>query len=126
MELKYPYILIIGLIVIAVLIFLSFFQKKKYSDGKKLSGLLGIEESAYYKRKIIIFKMLNVAIAFVLGLMFSVGLAFLLEFLDKTIKTEQDVEELLGLPVFGLISPLSEDVLNGNQITERRRKQSSK
>lgn len=89
MELKYPYILIIGLIVIAVLIFLSFFQKKKYSDGKKLSGLLGIEESAYYKRKIIIFKMLNVAIT--ATYIVAIALGFFL--LAKPYKVATEVEE---------------------------------
>jgi len=46
---------------------------------------------------------LNMALAFVLGLMVSMGLAFLLEFLDTSIKTEQDVERELGLPVLGAI-----------------------
>ena len=67
-------------------------------------------------------KMLNVAIAFVLGLMVSIGLAFLLEFLDKTVKTEQDVEELTGLPVIGLVSPISENELNGELKTSSRRR----
>ena len=46
---------------------------------------------------------LNMAIAFVVGLMAGVGLAFLLEFLDNTVKTEQDIEKLLGLPVLGTV-----------------------
>lgn len=45
----------------------------------------------------------NVLIAFVVGLMVSIGLAFLLEFLDKTIKSTKDVEDILGLPVLGVI-----------------------
>lgn len=49
---------------------------------------------------------LNIAIAAVIGLMLGVGLAFLLEYLDTTIKTEQDVEELLNLPIIGMISPI--------------------
>lgn len=48
-------------------------------------------------------KKLNVMIAFVVGLMASVGLVFLLEYLDNTIKTTNDVEKLLGIPVLGLI-----------------------
>ncbi|MFS8629731.1 MAG: Wzz/FepE/Etk N-terminal domain-containing protein, partial [Bacillales bacterium] len=43
--------------------------------------------------------LLNIAIAMVVGLMAGVGLAFLLEFLDNTIKTEQDVEQYLDAPV---------------------------
>jgi capsular polysaccharide biosynthesis protein len=53
--------------------------------------------------------MLNMAIAFVVGLMASVGIAFLLEYLDNTIKSEQDIEKLLGLPVLGAVSDLSSE-----------------
>jgi capsular polysaccharide biosynthesis protein len=49
---------------------------------------------------------LNMAIAFVVGLMTGVGIAFLLEYLDNTIKTEQDIEKLLELPVLGVISTI--------------------
>lgn len=48
-------------------------------------------------------KALNVAIAFFLGLMVSIGLVFLLEYMDNTIKTESDVEKYLDIPVIGMI-----------------------
>ena len=48
--------------------------------------------------------LLNIAIALVVGLMAGVGLAFLLEYLDNTVKTEQDIEKILGLPVLGTIA----------------------
>ncbi len=48
-------------------------------------------------------KMMNVAIAGVLGVMVSVGLVFVLEFLDRTVKTPTDVERHLGLPIIGAI-----------------------
>lgn len=48
-------------------------------------------------------KTTNVLIAFVVGLMVSIGLAFLLEYLDNTIKTSTDVENILGIPVLGLV-----------------------
>ncbi|WP_240378155.1 YveK family protein [Bacillus piscicola] len=47
--------------------------------------------------------LLNMAIAFVVGLMAAVGIAFLLEYLDNTFRTEEDVEQELGLPVLGSI-----------------------
>jgi capsular polysaccharide biosynthesis protein len=48
-------------------------------------------------------KITNIVIAFVVGLMASIGLAFLLEFMDNSIKTSSDVEKLLGIPVLGII-----------------------
>jgi capsular polysaccharide biosynthesis protein len=51
---------------------------------------------------------LNIAIAFFMGLMLSVGIVFLMEYLDNTVKSQDDVEKLLGIPVIGII-PLVED-----------------
>ncbi|MFL0163646.1 YveK family protein [Candidatus Clostridium helianthi] len=48
-------------------------------------------------------KKLNIAIAFLLGLMVSVGLSFLLEFLDSTFKSKEQLEQILGVPVIGAI-----------------------
>lgn len=58
--------------------------------------------------------MINIAIAFVVGLMASVGLAFLLEYLDNTVKKEEDVEKLLGLPVLGIVARMDEEEI-GNK-----------
>lgn len=46
---------------------------------------------------------INIAISFMIALMAGVGVAFLLEYLDHTIKTPQDVEKYLELPVIGVI-----------------------
>lgn len=53
-------------------------------------------------------KKMNISIAFLLGLMVSVGLCFLLEFMDNSFKNKEQVEQELGIPVIGLI-PLMED-----------------
>jgi capsular polysaccharide biosynthesis protein len=46
---------------------------------------------------------MNTAIAGVLGLMLAIGLAFLLEFMDTSVKSEEDVARHIGLPVLGTI-----------------------
>ena len=66
---------------------------------------------------------LNMAIGAVIGLMLGVGIAFLLEYLDTSIKNEKDIEELLQLPVLGLISPIPEDdAINTKSMIQNRRK----
>ncbi|MGE7624979.1 YveK family protein [Viridibacillus sp. NPDC096237] len=50
---------------------------------------------------------LNMAIGALIGLMVGVGIAFLIEYLDKTIKTEQDVSEIVELQILGLVSPIT-------------------
>lgn len=55
--------------------------------------------------------MLNIAIALVLGVMLGVGVAFLLEYLDTSIRTVEDIENKLGVTVIGAISTMeTEDV----------------
>lgn len=54
-------------------------------------------------------KKLNIAIAFLLGIMISTGVIFLIEYMDNTIKTEDDIEKYLGLPVIGIIPKNLED-----------------
>lgn len=63
---------------------------------------------------------LNIAIALVVGLMAGVGLAFLLEYFDNTIKDEQDIEKYLDLPVLGAISTIEEEKVkkNNKQVIE--------
>lgn len=51
---------------------------------------------------------INLAIAFVVGLMVSVGFAFLFDYLDNTIKTEDDLQGLLDLPILGAVSEIKE------------------
>jgi capsular exopolysaccharide synthesis family protein len=45
----------------------------------------------------------NMIIAVVVGLALGIGLAFLIEYLDTSVKTMQDVESTLGVPVLAVI-----------------------
>ncbi|MDN4495155.1 YveK family protein [Ureibacillus aquaedulcis] len=69
-------------------------------------------------------KMLNIAIGAVIGLMIGLGLAFLIEYMDTTIKTEQDVEDILGLPIIGLVSKIPDDepLASTDKLSRSRRK----
>lgn len=48
-------------------------------------------------------KKLNILIAFVLGLMVGVGIVLLLEYLDNTFKSREELEKTLELPIIGAI-----------------------
>lgn len=54
-------------------------------------------------------KKMNIAIAFLLGLMVSVGLVFLLEYIDNTFKSKENLERELNIPVLGLIPSCDEE-----------------
>lgn len=45
----------------------------------------------------------NAILAFVLGSILGVGLAFLVEYLDDSVRTKEDIERASGLPAVGLI-----------------------
>jgi capsular polysaccharide biosynthesis protein len=51
-------------------------------------------------------KMLNIAMGVVIGIVIGIGLAFLIESLDTTIKDEKDVENVLGRPIIGLVASI--------------------
>jgi capsular exopolysaccharide synthesis family protein len=59
----------------------------------------------------------NLIIGFVISLVMGISLAFILEYLDHTVKTEDEVKKLLGIPILGLIPRFE---TNG---TGRRKKQ---
>lgn len=47
--------------------------------------------------------LLNLTLGLILGLALGIGLAFFQEYLDKTLKTADDVEQLLRLPALGVL-----------------------
>jgi capsular polysaccharide biosynthesis protein len=47
--------------------------------------------------------LLNTLIAFLLGTVLGVGLALLLELLNRPVRSASDVRDMLGIPVLGTI-----------------------
>ena len=83
---------------------------------------------------------LNLAIGLVLGIMVGVGLAFLLELLDRTVKDDKFVTETLELTILGTVPQMTQKELaatiqkkpniplikkpNGDKMAESRRSRS--
>jgi capsular exopolysaccharide synthesis family protein len=57
-------------------------------------------------------KLIIIALAGLVGFSLGTGAAYLLEFLDKTVKTASDIERIFSLPVIGYISEISENGSN--------------
>lgn len=70
---------------------------------KKVDSVSIVDEAVAPANPVKPNKMLNILIALLVGLMAAGGLAFLLEYLDNTIKTSEEAENILGIPVLGLI-----------------------
>ncbi|MFU8795206.1 MAG: polysaccharide biosynthesis tyrosine autokinase, partial [Dethiobacteria bacterium] len=60
----------------------------------------------------------NMIIAAMIGLIAAVGLVFVIDYADQTIKESEEAEKLLGLPVVGVITKVDGKTLNGrNEFT---------
>ncbi|MBD7970562.1 YveK family protein [Paenibacillus gallinarum] len=58
---------------------------------------------------------LNLMIGFIVSLMAGVGLSFVLEYLDDTIKTEEDVKEFLEMPTLAMITKVNHNEQESSQ-----------
>lgn len=61
--------------------------------------------------------LLNIIIGWLLGAMIGVGTAFLLEFMDKTVKDERFITDTLGWSTLGNVSEMTEDELHAKMKT---------
>ena len=50
--------------------------------------------------------LMNTGLAAFMGLMLAAGIAFLVEYMDDTLKTPDDVEQVLGVPVLGFVAEM--------------------
>lgn len=64
---------------------------------------------------------LNIGIFIVAGLVIAVGLSFLLEYLNNTIRDEQDIENILEIPTIAVIPIIAEQELKGLSTISRSR-----
>ena len=78
-------------------------QEARIAQASTISSVQVVDPAITPKIPIKPNKKKNLALGFILGLMLGVGLAFLLDYMDQTIKTTEDVKEKLGLNVFGII-----------------------
>lgn len=64
---------------------------------------------------------INILISFLVGLLLAVGFVFLLEYLDDTLKTEDELEKELGIPALAVISKIKkEEVRSSKQTTSQK------
>ena len=76
---------------------------KEVQRISKASGVEVIDKAIVPEEPIKPNKIMNIAIAMLLGVMVSVFVIFLTEALNTSIKEPKDIEEKLGIPVFGVV-----------------------
>jgi uncharacterized protein involved in exopolysaccharide biosynthesis len=85
------------------LLLLEKYQEARINEVMELGDIRIIDKALAPDEPIKPNQKLNLAIGGVLGVMLGVMLVFFMEYLDNTIKTADDIERYLGLPVLGLI-----------------------
>jgi len=99
----------------------SKYEEYRITEAVQAAGISIVDKAVVPTSPVKPKKTQNVAIAGMLGLMIGVGLTLLIEFLDTTLKTPEDIERYLGLPVVGSIPVFD---TNGQSKTRRQHKRS--
>jgi len=91
------------------------YEQIRLSEAQTVSTVMTIDPAVVPTEPVSPQVLRNTALAAMVGLMLAVGVIFLIEALDDTIKTPEDVKRNLGLPVLGIIA--KHELVDGNPIT---------
>jgi len=83
---------------------LESYEGLRREEARSTSNVIQIEPATRPEDPVRPRTMLNTLLAAVVGGMISLGVVFLIEYLDDTVKTLDEVEQALGLPVIGTIA----------------------
>ncbi|MBN1348929.1 polysaccharide biosynthesis tyrosine autokinase [candidate division KSB1 bacterium] len=78
-------------------------EEAKIAEAEKVGNIRIIDPAQIPRFPVEPRKALNLIVGFILGLSIGMGLAFLITFLDSSIKTSEEVEQLTNLSVLGTI-----------------------
>lgn len=84
----------------------SKYEEMRISESMKVSDVYVIDKAIMPDKPIKPRKLLNTAIAGILGMFVAVGYAFVLEYTDTTIKSPEEAERILELPTTGVVPDL--------------------
>ena len=83
-------------------------QQAKLAEAQATNNLVVAEPAALPEKPVRPRTLTNTMLAAIIGAMLAVGAAFLIEYLDDTVKTADDVERVTGLSTLGAIARLKE------------------
>jgi len=90
---------------------LASYEQIRVTEASRLSNIIIVEPAEAPGSAVSPRTLLNTLLAAVVGLMLAVGVVFLVEYLDDTLKTDEDVQRELALPTLaniGRITPVRE------------------
>ena len=85
---------------------LSSLETVRLARLQNTPNIIQIEPASLPKNPIRPRPLMNTALAAAIGLMLAAGIVFLVEYLDDTLKTPEDVQRVLGMPVLGFVAEM--------------------
>jgi len=78
-------------------------EEAKISEASEIGTVAMLDTAVVPEKQIWKRKILNIILGFIMGLIISMGVAFVMEYFDTSIKGVDDVEKTLGLPLLASI-----------------------
>lgn len=95
------------------------YEEARISEVMEPSDVQIIDVAVAAEKPIKPRKALNAIIAAILGLFTGIGAAFALEYLNKTVRTSEDVQKYLDLPVLGSIPAFDSEIHKDSSLTDK-------
>ncbi len=94
-------------------ILLAKVKESNVTDNIDVSNIRIVEEAVVPQWPVSQNKTRNLILGIILGLMGGIGLVFFIDYLDRSLRTEEDVHRHIGLPVLGVIPEAENKTVNG-------------
>lgn len=96
MELKYPFMIAVGIPVIIVLALITYGVRKKYKDGRRVANTDLVEETSYFKRKLFEYRLCSVIVIVSIVL----ALSILMVTIARPFRSKQTITEIHNRDIF--------------------------
>ncbi len=93
---------------------LKSFEDVRLAEAETVSNLSVVEEAKVPQKPIRPNTLLNLLLGALAGFIFGLAIAVLLEYLDDSVKTNEQVNQLIGTPILGIVSRIK-----GNDNTDK-------
>jgi len=103
-------------------ILLSKVKESNIIDNIDVSNIRIVEQAVIPRGPVIQNKLRNLMLGLILGLMGGVGIVFFFEYLDRSLRTEEDVRRHIGLPVLAVIPEVENKKVNNKQEKKNRKR----
>ena len=88
-------------------------EEAKISEASEIGTVSLLDKAVIPQKQLWKKKILNIVLGFIMGLIISLGVAFIIEYFDTSIKDIEDVEETLKLPILASIPTIKADRKKG-------------